>query len=383
MTKNIQVLKPKFRVDECLAEIRECLEIGWTGGGFKTVEMEEKWSEYTGHSNSHFVNSNTSGLHLALYILKEEYGFEEGDEVITTPLTFVSANIIIYQCGLKPVFCDVDETLCMNPEVFKSKITSKTKAAIFVGMGGNASSYELIRDICDKNGIFLILDAAHMAGSRLDGVHIGSTDTTPVVVYSFQAVKNLPTADSGMICFKDAKLDQMARKLSWLGISKDTYSRSTSQGTYKWAYSLDHLGFKYNGNSIVASLALVGLKYLDADNAYRRQLAQWYKLYLKDNDCVRLITHQNECETSQHLIQIELSKRDEVMLALHECNIFPGVHYTDNTTYAVFEDVGEHCSVSRRMSDRILSLPCHLEITQADVKYICEILNEITTGSNC
>ena len=90
--KNIQLFRPVYRVDEILNEIKECLEIGWTGLGYKTVEFEEKWKEYTGLSNAHFLNSATSGLHLAIKILKDELGWGENDEIITTPLTFVSTN---------------------------------------------------------------------------------------------------------------------------------------------------------------------------------------------------------------------------------------------------------------------------------------------------
>jgi dTDP-4-amino-4,6-dideoxygalactose transaminase len=89
-------------------------------------------------------------------------------------------------------------------------------------------------------------------------------------VFSFHAVKNLPTADSGMVCFADAELDAVARHWTWLGIDKDTYSRTHSDSTYKWHYEVEHVGFKYHGNSIMAALGVVALKYVDADNACRR-----------------------------------------------------------------------------------------------------------------
>ena len=105
----IQLFVPNFRVDECLDEIRECLEKGWTGLGFKTVEMENKWKEYTGLPHAHFLSSNTVGLHLALHMFKTEFGWADGDEVISTPLTFVSSNHAIVYTNLQPVFADVDE----------------------------------------------------------------------------------------------------------------------------------------------------------------------------------------------------------------------------------------------------------------------------------
>ena len=90
--KNIQVFKPSYRVEETLELIRECMEIGWTGMGFKTIEMETKWKEYTGVENAHFLNSATAGLHVAVALFKAKYGWEDGDEIISTPLTFVSTN---------------------------------------------------------------------------------------------------------------------------------------------------------------------------------------------------------------------------------------------------------------------------------------------------
>ena len=103
----IQVLKPKFHIDECLEQVRQCLEKGWTGSGFKTAELETKWKEYTGHANACFLNSNTSGLHLAFNILKRHGLWQDGDEVITTPITFVATNHAILYEGLRPVFADV------------------------------------------------------------------------------------------------------------------------------------------------------------------------------------------------------------------------------------------------------------------------------------
>ena len=158
--------------------------------------------------------------------------------------------------------------------MIKEKITPRTRAVMFVGLGGNPGRLLEVIKLCKKHKLRLILDAAHMAGTRVDGRHVGAN--IDVSIFSFQAVKNMPTADSGMICFHNKDLDEAARKWSWLGINKDTYARTLSKGSYKWMYDVEHLGFKYNGNSIMAAMALVSLKYLDRDNAYRRQISAWY-----------------------------------------------------------------------------------------------------------
>ncbi|MGN8273985.1 DegT/DnrJ/EryC1/StrS family aminotransferase [Pseudomonas sp. SMV71] len=369
---SIQLFVPKFRIDECLAAIRECLEKGWTGLGFKTATMEEEWKTYTGLPHAHFLSSNTVGLHLAVELFKTKFGWANDDEVITTPLTFISTNHAILYAGMKPVFADVDESLCLDPESVVERITSKTKALIFVGIGGNVGQYQKIVEICKERGIKLILDAAHMAGTRVNGKHVGQEADS--VVFSFQAVKNLPTADSGMICFRDREDDERVRKLTWLGINKDTFARTAAQGAYKWMYDVEELGYKYHGNSIMAAMGLVQLKYLDLDNAYRRQLASWYRENLAGQTKISIVDVTPGCESSTHLLQVRVKDRDAVMLALNEHQIYPGVHYRDNTEYAMYSFGAGTCPKAAKASQEILSLPMHLGLTRADVDTVCELL---------
>lgn len=372
---SIQLFTPQFRVDECLEGIRECLEKGWTGLGFKTLEIEKAWCDYAGLPHAHFLNSNTSGLHLALHMFKTEFGWADGDEVISTPLTFVSTNHAIVQTNLAPVFADVDDSLCIDPADLERKITPRTRALMYVGLGGNTGRYDEVLRICRQHGLKLILDAAHMAGTRLHGQHVGAdADCT---VFSFQAVKNLATADSGMICFPDAERDARARKLTWLGINKDTYSRTVSQGAYKWMYEVEEIGFKYHGNSIMAAMALVSLRYLDRDNAYRRQLAAWYEQHLGGDPLIGLIPMADGCESSRHLFQVRVVKRDQVLMALNEFEIYPGVHYRDNTEYRLYSHAANQCPQASRASAEVLSLPMHMSVTEKDVRFICDTLKQI------
>ncbi len=369
----IQLFLPTFRIDETLAEIRECLEKGWTGLGYKTIEFEEAWQRYTGLPHAHFLNSATAGLHLAVRLLKEHHGWADGDEVISTPLTFVSTNHAILYENLRVVFADVDEYLCLDPESVLERITPRTRAVMFVGLGGNTGRLEEIAQLCRARGLSLILDASHMAGTRWHGRHVGAE--ADVAVFSFQAVKNLPTADSGMICFADPELDAEVRRWTWVGISKDTYTRTASQGAYKWHYDVDHLGFKYHGNSIMAAMGLVALKYVDYDNAYRRSLCGWYDELLDEK--VQRVPVRDGCESARHLYQILVEHRDHVMLGLHEYQIYPGVHYRDNTTYPMYASMRGTCPRALDASTRIISLPLHMRLTREDVARVSQALREI------
>jgi dTDP-4-dehydrorhamnose reductase len=365
----VQVFLPTFRVDECLAEIRECLEKGWTGLGYKTVTFEDAWKRYTGLPYAHFLNSATGGLHLAVEVLKRKHGWADGDEVITTPLTFVSDSHTILYAKMKPVFADVDEFLCLDAADVAAKITPRTKAVMFVGIGGNPGQYDAVLKLCRERGLAMILDAAHMSGTRVENggqmKHVGFD--ADVAVFSYQAVKNLPTADAGMVCFRDQTDDEMARKLTWLGINQDTYARTASEGNYKWKYDVEFVGYKYHGNSIMAAIALVQLKYLDGDNTRRREIANRYRAGFAPYSNIRTTPVPTACESATHLFQIRVSNRDELMEALNHAGIFPGVHYRDNTLYRMFSYGDGTCPRARMASDEIISLPLHLRLTDADV----------------
>lgn len=369
----INVFVPKFHTEEILNEIRECLDKGWTGLGFKTIEFENKWKDYTGLPYAHFLNSNTSGLHLAVHLLKMQNNWDEGDEIITTPITFVSSNHVIMYERLKPVFADVDQYLCLDPDDVERKITSKTRAVMFVGIGGNTGQYNRVIEICKKHNLKLILDAAHMAGTKFCGKHVGTE--ADVSIFSYQAVKNLPSADSGMICFNDEESDKLVRQLSWMGISKDTFQRfNKNEGSYKWRYNVPNLGFKYHGNSVVASIALVQLKYLDEDNFYRNQLADNYIKLLQNNPGIKIVPIAPDCVSSRHLFQVLVPERDNVIQALYDNQIYPGVHYLNNIDYPMYQYAKGTCPKAEYYSEHLLSLPLHLNITETNQQQIVEVL---------
>ena len=376
--RNINLFVPKFRKDEIFEHMSQCFEKSWTGLGYKTVEIEEAWKEHTGFKYAHFLNSNTSGLHLAIKILKDVHKWKNSDEIITTPLTFISSNHAIMYEKLTPVFADVDEFLCLDPDSVLKKITKKTKAVLFVGIGGNTGQYKKIKEICKQHNLKLILDAAHMSGTYINNggkiEHVGLD--SDVAVFSFQSVKNLPTCDSGMICFKNEDFDTLCRKLSWLGIDKDTYQRTNDKGTYKWEYDLIDVGFKYHGNSITASMALVGLKYLESDNEVRRKICEIYDSEFQKQKITSIKIHPDCAKPSRHLYQIVVDNRNKFMEFLNLNGIYPGVHYRDNTKYQMYENQYGACPYSHQITEKIISLPLHLNLEEDDITYVIDKVKE-------
>ncbi len=372
---SIQVLKPKFHIDECLDAVKECLEKGWTGMGFKTVELEEEWKKYTGHQYAYYLNSNTVGLHLAVKILKMENDWNDGDEIISTPITFVSTNHAVLYENMHVTFADVDEYLCLNPDDVEKKVTDKTRAVIFVGYGGRVGQLDKIIEICKKYNLKLILDAAHMSGTKVDGVCPGTWDGIDVAIYSYQAVKNLPSGDSGMICFKEERFDKLARQLAWLGINKDTYARS-NKGTYAWKYDVDYVGYKYNGNAIMASIALVQMKYLDEENSRRRQIVEMYNKSFKDNKKIKIIPANYADECSFHLYELAVPNREGLLEYLSQKGINCGVHYRDNTEYSMYLYANGTCPYAHEISQHLITMPLHMWLTDEEIQSIINGVNE-------
>jgi dTDP-4-amino-4,6-dideoxygalactose transaminase len=371
--RDLRLFRPRFRVEECLAEIRDCLEQGWTGIGYKTVELEARWREFTGLPHAHFVNSASAGLHLCTRLLKSARGWKDGDEIISTPLTFVATNHAILHERLRCVFADVDDSLNLSPASVAARIGPRTRAILFVGMGGSVDNLAACAALAREHGLAFILDAAHLTGARVDGRHVGAG--ADAAIFSFQAVKNCPSADSGMLCLADPALDLHARKLAWLGIDKDTYARSSNMG-YDWRYDVTELGHKYHGNSVVAAIVLVSLRYLEEDNRRRRELAARYDDRFAQSTGVTPIRHR-EGQSSRHLYQVLVNERDGVLDRLRSLGVHAGVHYRLNSEYLPYRDAPADCPQARRLSAGLLSLPLHLGLADEDVDYVADALQSL------
>ena len=360
----IQMFRPVYDVEACISNIRDCLEKGWTGKGYKTIEFEEAWKQYTGLSNAHFLTTGTAALNLAVETLKEEYGWQDGDEIISTPLTFVATNNSILYSRLIPVFTDVDNTLCLDPDSVLQRITEKTRAVIFVGLGGNIGRYYQIVEICKKYGLKLILDAAHMAGTRVNGIMPGQE--ADAVAFSFHVTKNLSTAESGMLCFQDEKLDQIVRNKSFNGISKPIGNPDPKLGGYDVRYLAD----AYNGNSIMASIALAQLPHLDKENEIRRRIAAEYDKAFLHNDKISLVHIPKDCESARWLYQIIVDDRDGLMAYLKSVGIDCGVHYPVNTLYKMYQNQYGNCRKAEWYSTHLISLPLNTVLEDEDISLI-------------
>jgi len=372
----LQLFRPKYEVEECLSALREVLESGWTGPGPQCKKFEETWCQFVGVKYSHFMNSATAALHVAIRLLD----LPKGSKILTTPLTFVSTNGDILYEGHEPLFVDInDEDLSLDSEDFLKKAdSSQAKAGLWVHYAGIASTHfdRVMKTFSNPSDFKMIEDCAHAAGGCYSaGSRIGSRKDT-LSCFSFQAVKNLPTFDSGILCLPSEKMLNRTKRLAWLGIDKDTFSRthSSQNEVYRWKYDVPELGWKYNGNDISAAIANIQFKYLDRDNQYRKQIYRWYQECFEGQQNVRLVPHP--AGSAHHLVVIRVANRDEVITALKANQIAPGVHYLPNYEFPVFQRYYRtgQCPNTERISTEIISLPNHLMVTQENVHRVCEIV---------
>lgn len=369
----MQLFKPNI-TQAAIDAVAEVLKSGWIGLGPKVAEFEKRFAEYCGAKYAVALNSATAALHLALVVTD----IKEGDEVISTPLTFVSTNhVILYQRAV-PVFADIDpKTYCISPDSVKKMLTRKTKAIVCVHYGGHPCDLNALYEIAAEHHIKIVEDAAHACGSAYKGKKIGSFGLT---CFSFHAVKNLPVGDGGMITTNDEEQYHRLIRLRWLGIDKDTYTRSSDDrsktGAYAWKYDVPEVGYKYHMNDIAAAIGIEQLKVLDEHNGYRRKLAALYDQQLKHQDIVALPFVSPDVTTAQHLYVVQVKNRDNLVAKLKANDIAPGVHYIPNNTFPMYRKCRADVENVMKIWQNLVSLPMHTLLSEDDVKRVASVINQ-------
>lgn len=370
--KNIQVFKP-YICDEAINAVSNVLRSGWIGRGDVTSKFENEVLKYLNCSDSCAaiaVNSATSGLHLALELLD----IKEGDKIITTANTFISTNHVILYKNAIPVFCDIDDTGCIDVEKIEEIIKNQDiKAIILVHYSGLTCDIDKVRSI--TKGIPIIHDCAHAFGSVYKGVKVGNVSKyeNEIAVFSFQAVKNLAIGDSGMvICNK--KYEDRARRLIWMGIDKDTKSRVLNDGSYKFLYSVNEIGYKYHTIDILSAIGIEQLKNIEIYNNKRREICNKYKNKL--SNYLKFALPKDGNISSCHFIPGFTDRRNELLNYLSQNGIHCGVHYIGNHRYKIYKQYYIELPNTDRHTETEITLPCHLLLTDDDVDYIINCVIE-------
>jgi UDP-4-amino-4-deoxy-L-arabinose-oxoglutarate aminotransferase len=366
--------------EEDIAAVCEVLRSGWITTGPKAGEFERSFRDYVGSSGAVALASATAGLHLMLVAL----GIGPGDEVITPSMTWVSTVNLIVLAGATPVFADVDrDTLMVSSASIEELLTERTRLVVPVHFAGAPADLAPIRELAARKGIFLLEDAAHALGTEYRGERIGFKGTS---IFSFHPIKNMTTAEGGMICSDNEELLGRIRRLKFHGLGVDAYDRRT-QGRSPQAEVLEP-GYKYNMPDVLAALGLSQLARLDALNRKRAELAGRYRERLSEIEEVQpLRDPPYPIKHAWHLFIVRLDTdraglgRDEFMEELKNRNIGTGLHFRAVHLQKYYlESFGTYRGMlpnTEWNSDRICSLPLFPEMTAEDVDDVVEAIKEI------
>lgn len=367
--KLIPVLQPSIGQEEVDAAT-EVLRSGWLGLGPKTEQFEQQFASFADSRFAIALNSGTAALHLALDVLR----IGPGDEVIVPSITFISTVHAVSYVGATPVFADIEtDTMNICVEDIERKITSRTKAVIVVHLAGHPCDMDAIHELAKAKGIKVVEDAAHACGAEYNGRRIGSI--SDLTCFSFHAVKNLTTGEGGAVTCNAEWMDRRIREKRWVGISRDTWMRSSNEKVYAWQYYVNEVGFKYHMNDLQASIGLVQLNKLSQLNGRRREIAESYRAELMDLDWIELPQEKPYAKSSWHLFQIKFNKeslRDRMITHLQEVNIASGVHYYPCHLHPCYIHLQAIVPISSEIWKRILTLPIHPNVTNHDLERIID-----------
>lgn len=359
----LEIFRPNI-TEEAIENVVKVLRSGWIGLGPQTEKFEQAFAEYVGAPYCVALNSCTSALHLALRILR----LQDGDEIVTTPITFVSTNMVLLYERLSPVFADVEYgTLNMDVDDVASKITKRTKAIIVMHFGGQPVDMDEFRNLARAYNLPIIQDAAHAVGAEYKGIKIGSVHGDDICCWSFHAVKNLPMGDGGAVTTFNKEIYERLKRLRWLAIDKDTFARTVAGKSYAWKYNVDEVGYKYHMNDISATIGLAQLKVLDEHNAIRKRIADRYMHELQG---VELPEFKSDRVSSNHLFEVKVKDRDAFMDRMKGCGVACGAHYFPNDAYSIFPKA--KLPVVDSVSEHLVTLPMHTLMSDDDVSLVID-----------
>ena len=367
--------------DAEINEVVDSLRSGWITTGPKDKRFEDAFKSYVGAPFAVPLSSATAGLHLTLLALK----IREGDEIITTPMTFASTVSMIILCGGIPVLADIEPgTLNIDVAGIKEKISPHTKAIIPVHFAGQSCDMDPIFALAKEHNLTVIEDAAHAAGTEYKGKRIGSLDS--ISIFSFHPNKNITTGEGGMVCTADENLAEEISLLKFHGMSREAWKRFSASGTPNYDILLP--GFKYNMMDIQAAIGIHQLPKLDAFIDRRKEIAEFYNRQFADVLELALPTYAPfEQRHAWHLytplVRIEKLNidRDRFMEELKKHNIGSGLHYKAIHHHSYYRDAlkipDSELPNASYASERILSLPLFPNMTDEDAKDVVEAVKEV------
>lgn len=368
----------------------ECMKNNAPSCGQKVQEFQEKFAKHCGSKYALTVSNATTGLELAGIAA----GVGEGDEVITTPISWISTATAFTALGAKIVFCDVDpETMIMDPNKLEALITPRTKVICPVHLYGRCAEMDRIMDIAKRHNILIVEDCAHNPGGKYKGKTIGNV--SDISVFSFQQQKNMSTlGEGGMVTTNDKGLYESIlshRSLCARQYGKSDKYLSIDESKYPmekryWWLMFDDIGYNYRMTDVQAAAGIIQLEKLDESN--RRRIALAARLTGKLSDCAHIILPKTPSDSLHvwHLYMAQLTpdspvKKADFMYTLYtEYGIKAWSHYLPIHLQKPYADRGHkkgECPVAEEVFTRHFTLPIYPTLTEEAVDYMAESIMKI------
>ncbi|GMB09125.1 UDP-4-amino-4,6-dideoxy-N-acetyl-beta-L-altrosamine transaminase [Thermolongibacillus altinsuensis] len=355
--------------DDDIEAVVEVLKGDYLTTGPYVSKFEQAVAQYVGAKYAVAFSNGTAALHGACFAA----GIVQGDEVITTPMTFAaSANCVLYQGGT-PVFADIDEkTYNIDPNKIEEKITNKTKAIIPVDFTGQPVELERILEIAKKYNLVVIEDAAHALGATYKGRKIGSI--SDMTMFSFHPVKHITSGEGGIITTNNKEYYEKLLQFRSHGITREKDKLNECHGP--WYYEMQFLGYNYRMTDIQAALGTSQLKKIDKFIELRRKYVAMYNEAFKDMDEIITPFQHEDGESSWHLYIIRLkldqltASRREIFEALQQQNIGVNVHYIPVYFQPYYQQLGYKkgiCPNAEKLYEEMITLPLFPAMSEKDV----------------
>jgi dTDP-4-amino-4,6-dideoxygalactose transaminase len=371
--------RPTIRQVE-IDEVVDSLRSGWITTGPKAERFEKDFAAYTGFRHALALSSATAGLHIGLLAL----GVKPGDEVITTPMTWAATVNMIEALGGTPVYVDIHrDTLQLDERQLEAAVTLRTVGILPVHFAGAPADSDAILAVARKHGLWVFEDAAHGVGTRYKGRHVGCDDR--LGVFSFHPIKNMTTAEGGVLTLADDELARVLRALRFHGLEKQAWNRYAEGGSPQVEVVMP--GFKYNFMDLQAALGIHQLASVDEFNARRRVLAELYDRLLADVPEIEVLgAPPYDHFHTRHLYVVKVLdtarlNRDAFIATLKARNVGTGIHFRavhTQTYYAAkYPQWVGRLPVAEWVSDRLCSIPLFPLMTEDDVVYVVDAIKDV------
>jgi dTDP-4-amino-4,6-dideoxygalactose transaminase len=371
--------RPTIRQVE-IDEVVDTLRSGWITTGPKAERFERDFAAFTGFPHAIALSSATAGQHIGLIAL----GLRPGDEVITTPMTWASTVNMIEVAGATPVFVDIHRgTLQIDERQLEAAVTPRTVGIIPVHYAGAPADVDAIMAVARKHRLWVFEDAAHGVGCLYNGVHVGCFDR--LGVFSFHPIKNITTAEGGVLVTRDDELAKKLRALRFHGLEKQAWNRYAEGGSPQVEIVLP--GFKYNFMDIQAALGIHQLASVGEFNDRRRRLSALYDKLLADvPELEPLAVPAYDHFHTRHLYVVKVletahTTRDDFIAALKSRNVGTGIHFRAVHTQPYY--AGKYprwigaLPVAEWVSERLCSIPLFPLMSEDDARYVVAAIKDV------